>query len=306
MTQKNQHQQSYWITLVGILLALLVCLAGCSMVVLAYPQSLDLIQVVINQGLSDWNSKSGLAAMVAQPTPFQPVATATATNEPDPTIAPTQLPTLEPTLALTPIPTDSQEPNKISPDTVLPVSASTDGINGSLQFYTLDCEIQSAADWSRYFGKTIDRNEFFDRLPKSDDPEEGFVGNINGPMGQLPPSDYGVHAAPVAKLLREYGLPAKASRNWSLEEIKNEIASGKPVIAWIVNLPFDIESTQYTASNGNTTPVARFEHTWIITAYDATTVTVVDSEWTYRVKHATFLERWQVLGSQVIYYDADY
>ena len=68
-------------------------------------------------------------------------------------------------------------------------------------------------------------SNFISRLPYSDDPEEGFVGAINGPMGQLPPSDYGIHAKPIAKLLREYGVNAKAVRGWDLDKIRNEIAN---------------------------------------------------------------------------------
>ena len=168
--------------------------------------------------------------------------------------------------------------------------------------YTLDCESQSAVDFARFFGVTIDERDFINRLPYSDDPEEGFVGAINGPMGQLPPSDYGIHAKPIAKLLREYGVNAKAVRGWDLDKIRYEIASGRPVIAWIVNLPFEIDSQEYTASNGNTTRVARFEHTWIITGYNMNVFTVVDSEWTYNVKISTFQQRWEALGNQAIVY----
>ncbi|MCJ7520102.1 MAG: C39 family peptidase, partial [Anaerolineaceae bacterium] len=164
----------------------------------------------------------------------------------------------------------------------------------------LDCESQAAVDFARFFGVSINELDFISRLPYSDDPEEGFVGTANGPMGQLPPSDYGVHARPIAKLLREYGVQAKAVRGWDLDKIRYEIASGRPVIVWIVNLPFDIETQDYTASNGNTTRVARFEHTWIVTGYNMNVFTVVDSQWTYNVKISTLVDRWGALGNQAI------
>ena len=84
------------------------------------------------------------------------------------------------------------------------------------------------------------------------------------------------------------------------EDLQREIANDRPVIVWIVNLPFEIDATTYTASNGNTVPVARFEHTWIITGYNLSTVTVVDSSWTYNVILETFLERWEVLGNRAV------
>jgi uncharacterized protein YvpB len=86
----------------------------------------------------------------------------------------------------------------------------------------------------------------------------------------------------------------------TFEELQREIASDRPVIIWIVNLPFEIEAETYTASNGNTVPIARFEHTWIVTGYNSYTVTVVDSEWTYNVKLQTLFDRWDVLGNRAI------
>jgi len=97
-------------------------------------------------------------------------------------------------------------------------------------------------------------------------------------------------------------VKAKAVHGWDLDQIRNEIASGRPVIVWIVNLPFSIDSQNYTSSDGNTTLVARFEHTWIITGYNMNVFTVVDSKWTYNVKISTLQERWDALDDQAIVY----
>jgi uncharacterized protein YvpB len=166
--------------------------------------------------------------------------------------------------------------------------------------YTLDCESQAAVDWARYFGVEINEYEFIDRLPVSDDPELGFVGDINGPMGQIPPGDYGVYQEPVADLLRDYGLNAKGVKDWDLRSLKQEIAAGRPVIVWIVNLPFAVNPSEYIASNGNSTIVAPFQHTWIVTGYNSGTFTVVDSEWTYNVIASTFIERWNALENRAV------
>ena len=55
-------------------------------------------------------------------------------------------------------------------------------------------------DLAAYFGLGIDELEFFGRLPVSDNPEVGFVGDVNGRWGQIPPNAYGIHAEPVAAL----------------------------------------------------------------------------------------------------------
>jgi len=204
------------------------------------------------------------------------------------------------TNSVSPAPTAAPTFNAIPTAVEIPASYYIDGIYGMPQLTTLDCEMRSAVDWARYFGVLIDENEFIDKIPLSDDPESGFVGGINGAMGQLPPNSYGVYPPPVASVLREYGLHAKAVKDFSFDDLRREISNDRPVIVWIVNLPFEIEPSSYTASNGNIVPVAPFEHTWIVTGYNLATVTVVDSEWTYNVKLKTFLERWAVFNNRAI------
>jgi uncharacterized protein YvpB len=307
MAEKTPVKRTFsLLTAAGILFAMLLCLLTSAMVVVAFPGSLPFIELLIK---ADGNNKAIINPLILSEqtaTPFQPVVTSAPEIEP-PTKA-TSLPPTEPAPELEPVPTEMLQPAPTAvpeskPElTELPLTASISGLYGSPMLYTLDCESQSAMDFARFFGVSIDELEFISRLPYSDDPEEGFVGTINGAMGQLPPSDYGIHAKPIAKLLREYGVNAKAVRGWDLDKIRNEISSGRPVIVWIVNLPFEIDSQEYTASNGNTTRVARFEHTWIITGYNMNVLTVVDSEWTYNVKISTLQERWNALGNQAIVY----
>jgi uncharacterized protein YvpB len=151
------------------------------------------------------------------------------------------------------------------------------------------------------FWYSINEGDFLNRLPKSDDPETGFVGNLNGYLGQLPPKSYGVHAGPIAAILRGFEVNAQAVKGFSWDDLKREILANRPVITWIVNYPYSIESRQYTAaSNGHTTTVARYEHTWIISGYNNWSVTVVDSEYTYQIDINDFLSRWAALGNMVV------
>jgi uncharacterized protein YvpB len=302
---ENNHS-AVWITITGIVLAILICMVATSMVFITFSQSTSGINLMLIQGTKVIPLDEMALAAADQATPFQPMELPTATAEPipDPTPTPTPAP---PPASSEPEVLPVAENQVAKPDSEenavkIPSYAYISGLKGTAQLYTLDCESQSAVDFAKFFGVEIDEKEFIDKLPRSDDPEEGFVGEVNGQMGQFPPDDYGVHAKPVAKLLREYGVPAKAKRDWTFKDIQEEIASGHPVIAWIVNLPFEIDSMEYTASNGNTTTVARFEHTWIIIGYNSAAVTVVDSSWTYNVDIETFMERWEALGKQVIIY----
>ena len=275
--------------------AILVCLSATGMVFLVYPQSSRFLRLFISLGRQDHTDRFSSAEMYSdQPTPFLPLPTNV------PTLTPTLPPSPTPTATPEPSPTILPNPEPNSYTDTPPASAYISGVYGSPQLYTLDCESQAAVDWARFFGVTIKEHKFIDRLPVSDDPEKGFVGNINGEMGQIPPRDYGVYPGPVAKLLREYGLNASAVKDWDLQSLKQEIAAGRPVIVWIVNLPFAVNPSDYTASNGNTTIVAPFQHTWIVTGYNSGSFTIVDSEWTYNVLTQTFIERWNALGKRAI------
>jgi uncharacterized protein YvpB len=155
-------------------------------------------------------------------------------------------------------------------------------------------------DWAAYFGVTIDEIQFFNGLPVSDDPEKGFVGNVHAPWGQTPPDSYGVHARPVAKLLRSYGLEAKARYQMSFDALRAEISAGRPVIVWVVGRVGAGTPIPYTSSDGNQTTVARFEHTVIVIGYDQRTVTVLDGNWVYSRQIQDFKRSWKVLGNMAI------
>lgn len=221
-------------------------------------------------------------------TPFQPLPSVTPTSPP-PTTPPTPIP---------PTPEPEPTPTPAGP----PANASIDPIIGYAQSYALSCESRSAVDWAHYFGVAIDETEFLLRLPLSDDPEVGFVGYYNDYSGQVPPYSYGVHAAPVAGLLRDYGLPANALKGLSLDELRAEIAAGRPVIVWIIYGVSAGYAIDYTASDGRTSVVAPNEHTVIVTGYDETSITVLDGAWTYQRSIDQFVSSWQVLGNMAVVY----
>ena len=102
--------------------------------------------------------------------------------------------------------------------------------------------------------------EFQYCLPLSDNTDLGFVGDVNAPWGQVPPYGYGVHARPIADLLNAYGIPAKAYKGYTLEQIKTQIAAGKPVIAWVIGNMVGGVPYVYTDKKGNQTIVAAYEH----------------------------------------------
>jgi uncharacterized protein YvpB len=109
-----------------------------------------------------------------------------------------------------------------------------------------------------------------------------------------------VHAEPVAQRLREYGLKAKAVRDMTYQELKTEIASGQPVIVWVVGHVARGTPVPYTASDGAVTTVAKFEHTVIVIGYDQSKITVLDGARVYSTYQGEFLKSWEVLEKQAV------
>jgi uncharacterized protein YvpB len=238
----------------------------------------------------------------ATKTPFQPLPTSTITPTPTITLTPTK--TSTPTRTFTSTPTKTRVPTRTPKPTnkpdLIPAQASIQGIIGHAQFYNLDCESRAATDLAAFFGIKFNEMDFQSKLPKSDDPEKGFVGSYKGARGQIPPNSYGVYGPPVAKLLRNYGMNASDVKNYSWNGIRKEIAAGRPVMTWVIGDVWPGSALSYTASDGNTVPVAHYEHTVIVIGYDQKSVAILDGDTTYYRTVQDFINSWSVLGYMAI------
>ena len=228
----------------------------------------------------------------ATPIPLTATPSPTPTRTPAPTTTPT--PTAEPTSA--PSPTVEEH--------VFPPTAMISNISGHKQTYELGCEASAAVDWAGFFGVPIYESTFQFDLPLSDNPELGFVGNVTTDgWGQIPPDAYGVHAPPIAELLREYGLPARAVQGMTIEEVKAELAEGNPIIAWVIGNMVYSEPVVYVDQAGNSVVVAPHEHVVILIGYDETSITYMNNGKFYAVPTDVFLTSWGVLGNMAVIYD---
>jgi uncharacterized protein YvpB len=174
-----------------------------------------------------------------------------------------------------------------------------EGIYGYGQLFPLSCEARSASDWARHFGVTIRELPFLARLPRSSNPEEGFVGRLEGGWGNIPPNDYGVHAGPVAGVLQSFGAKAAAVRNLPLERLREEIAAGRPVIVWVSGHVKPGKGETYRI-DGQQITVARYEHTVIVIGYDEKNLTFLDGKTVYARPVQTFLDSWSALENMAI------
>ena len=173
-------------------------------------------------------------------------------------------------------------------------------ITGHKQYFSLGCEAATAKDWANYFNKEFNEFEFQYKLPLSDNPDLGFVGDVNSPWGQVPPYGYGVHAGPIADLLNAYGITARAYKGYTLEQIKAKIAQDKPVIAWVIGNAVGGVPYEYDDSKGNKTVVAAYEHVIIVTGYNETRVRYMNNGRFYETPNEVFLNSWGVLGNMVV------
>lgn len=202
-----------------------------------------------------------------------------ATRAPGPTVAPPQ--------AL--FPTRAPPPEHAIPN-----------MRGHRQVLAIDCEAAAAQDWARYFGVDFSEREFQSRLPRSDNPDYGFVGSVNTPWGKLPPEGYGVHAGPVADLLNVYGVPARAYKGYTLGLLKARVAEDMPVIAWVVGRVDRGAAVRYVDSEGRSVVVAAYEHVIIVTGYTETHIRYLSEGVVYQAPVQAFLASWGVLGNMVV------
>lgn len=223
-------------------------------------------------------------------------------------------PSLKPTRKATPLPTrlsPTRSPadgtftvSTAAPTSTPPDEARISPIFGEHQSLPLSCEARAAADWANFFSVPIQEIEFQNRLPLSDDPDLGFVGDPNDVWGNIPPRAYGVHAGPVAALLRQYGLPAEARRYMTLDELKNEIAHGRPVIVWVVGHIVAGTPQVYTSQAGRQVTVAAQEHALIVTGYSREVMYVQDGAYQYARATQHFINSWGALGNMAVIYRA--
>lgn len=184
----------------------------------------------------------------------------------------------------------------------LPPSASVEGVAGHSQEHNLSCESRSATDLSAFWGVEFAEDDFFRRLPKSDNPHRGFLGDVDLPPGTMPPAGYGVYARPIAANLRSFGLDAQAWHEWNLDSLRAELAAGRPVILWAT---YDMQQPgveTWVSSDGTTSVVVRWQHTFIAVGYDESGIYLVDAYdgMTKYFSYETFMPAWDQLGRMAV------
>ncbi len=292
----NEIKSWQWVVLAAGLFMTLICIVFAAwMTIQNIDQSLARRNAEVVQAAAP---ETGATQVVVNPTktPFLPFRFPTSITVPR---QPTEVPPPAPTA----IPEEIIVPPQNEPDPALafpPDSYIIENVVSYPQWYTLDCEARTAVDWAAFFGVAIDENAFLGAMPHSDNPDLGFVGRYDGIQGQLPPNSYGVHADPVANLLNQFGVSARSGKGFSWNDLRSEIASGRPVIVWVIYGTVPGNPIQYQDSQGNITTVAYYEHTAILYGYTPDRVFISDNGQYYDRSVDVFLASWGALGNMAV------
>ncbi|MDJ0975267.1 MAG: C39 family peptidase [Planctomycetota bacterium] len=175
-------------------------------------------------------------------------------------------------------------------------------VDGRAQRRSLSCESRSAVDLLGYYDIAVTEAAFLASLPRSDNPHEGFVGDVDGPGEQLPPAGYGVYAEPVAERLRGFGLPVEVVTEMGLPALRAKLAAGHPVIVWATGALDARPAVTLTDARGRTYQAVRGEHTFIAVGYGPGTIELLDPATgkRKRVNAARFDASWAILGRMAV------
>lgn len=146
------------------------------------------------------------------------------------------------------------------------------------QEHALSCEAATLRMVLAYRGVTVTERELLDTIGRDPtprkrtatgivwgDPDEAFVGNVDGIMGR---TGYGVHAGPIGRIAGQYRR-AEVLHNASPQALTAALDAGNPVIAW-GHLGRGSPMTWRTPG-GKTIHAVNGEHTRVVVGYTGTT-----------------------------------
>jgi len=96
-------------------------------------------------------------------------------------------------------------------------------------------------------------------------------------------------------------MQAVRVKGFTIEQIKQEIASDQPVIAWVIGnceggIPYE-----YFDKEGSVVTVAAYEHVVILTGYNEESIRYMNNGKFFFFFIENFKNTWSVLGNMVVY-----
>lgn len=175
-------------------------------------------------------------------------------------------------------------------------------VRGKAQGRSLSCESRSACDLLAFWGRPVGEAEFLDGLPRSENPERGFVGSVDDPGGGLPPAGYGVYEEPIARRLEAFGAEALAVRAVDLTWLRRQLALRRPVIVWATSGLDAPPATTMHDAKGRTFVAVPYEHTFLAVGYTPGRIVLLDpaTGTTKEIPNRRFDASWGVLGRRAV------
>jgi uncharacterized protein YvpB len=169
------------------------------------------------------------------------------------------------------------------------------------QEHRLSCEAATLTMVLRSKGVDVQESDLqgaMPVLPMDGDPNQGFVGNVDG-IQHL--TGYGIHADGLATVARQY-RPTASFANANLNYLIDRLNDGNPVIVWgsVYRKPAD---RSWTTPDGIFVQAVRGEHTFVVRGYagpsDAPThIFTFDPLYGQRIfRTQDFLDLWQTMNN---------
>jgi len=215
--------------------------------------------------------------------------------------------TAEGGMIIVPPPENARTPVGESPqnEDVLPDHFRLDSVPVGKQTRPLNCEFQTASDLVWSYGFPFSWDEIFAVVgpDPNGNPHVGFVGeSLDDPPGSIYPDGYGVYAEPIAKGLQSLGIHAEVFYGKTADWLREQIASGSPVMVWATANMIQRDPEYWTTKDGQRVKGVRGEHTYLVYGYDREGVWVGDP-WDGQRKHYpwdVFLASWDILDRMAL------
>ncbi|ETY75188.1 C39 family peptidase [Lactiplantibacillus fabifermentans] len=171
----------------------------------------------------------------------------------------------------------------VAADQVRPTSIALDvPVVSQLPDLPTGCEITAVDMLLQYAGAKTTKNQLADELPRTDDPNTGFVGDPYSEVG------VGLYVYPqgILPTMRKYVSTAFDFTGRSLNELKVQLTKGHPVVVWVANVD------------------GFASHALTVTGFNATDITYNDP-WTgqrEQMPTAEFERVWQDNGRRAVSY----
>ncbi len=180
------------------------------------------------------------------------------------------------------------------------------------QEHSVTCEIAALRMVLNYFGATTTEDELISKIvfdtkePKTPDniwgdPDEGFVGSVDGSI--FLGTGYGVYEKPIRDLALNY-RNAYIMEKATLSAVLNEVNKGNPVIVW--GVLSNRKAIQWSTIDGKKITALPGEHARIIIGFSGdvskpTNIVLMDPIYgKIRMSKSQFLSNWAKLGNKAV------